>query len=273
MSVLKRSRWRAVVGVACAAVVACGLSASAQNRLRHRSGQSVTPSYEGWFQASDGTFNLVFGFFNRNFDETVLIPVGPDNRIEPGPADQGQPTVFDPQRHVGVFVVNVPDDFGEKVAIWTLTTRNETIAIPGHLRPGWALEALRELTTGEMPPALRLEPAGRWERGPAGATVTRSAVVGQPLPMPVWVVSEPDAIEDSEGPHLVNVAWSRYRGPAPVVFREADRTIEGSGEVRTHATFSVPGEYVVRVLVGRAATSGCCWTNGYVHVTVGGESD
>ena len=261
-------RQRFLIWIGGAAVVACAVSVSAQNRLRHASGQSVTPSYEGWYEAPDGTFNLVFGYFNRNFEETLVVPPGPSNQIEPGRADQGQPTVFQPRRHVGVFVVNVPADFGNQAVTWTLTTHNQTISIPGHLRPEWELEALRELTTGEMPPAVRLTPAGEWGRGPAGVTVARSAALGKPLPVNVWVASEGDMIADGEGAHLVRLAWNTYRGPEPVMFSEPELTVEEAGEAETHATFSEPGDYVLRVLVGRAATSGCCWTNGYVRVTV-----
>ena len=48
-----------------------------------------------------------FGYFNRNHQEHVDIAVGPDNRIEPGPADRGQPTHFLPRRQTGVFAVRV----------------------------------------------------------------------------------------------------------------------------------------------------------------------
>ena len=58
------------------------------------SGQSVTPAYEGWFKNPDGTLSLLVGYFNRNRKQTLDIPVGPNNRIEPGGPDQGQPTHF-----------------------------------------------------------------------------------------------------------------------------------------------------------------------------------
>ena len=52
--------------------------------IKYARGQTVVPVYEGWVANPDGTFSLVFGFFNRNWEETVFVPVGPDNRIEPG---------------------------------------------------------------------------------------------------------------------------------------------------------------------------------------------
>src|SRR5262245_30517888 len=77
-------------------------------------GQSITGAFEGWYQNPDGTFSLLVGYFNRNSKEVLDIPVGPNNRIEPGGPDQGQPTHFQPRRHWGVFTVTVPKDFGNK---------------------------------------------------------------------------------------------------------------------------------------------------------------
>ena len=74
-----------------AAVPANGQSALPMEPL-HNSGQSVTAAYEGWFKNSDGSFSMLFGYFNRNLKEEVDIPVGDSNRIEPGPPDQSQPT-------------------------------------------------------------------------------------------------------------------------------------------------------------------------------------
>ena len=54
---------------------------------------------------------------------------------------------------------------------------------------------------------------------------------------------------------------------------EASVPVEG-GSATTMATFSEPGEYVVRVRandasgVSTAGHSQCCWTNGFVRVTV-----
>ena len=54
-------------------------------------GANVTAAYEGWYPNPDGTFTLLIGYFNRNRAETLEIPVGPNNRIEPGGPDYGQP--------------------------------------------------------------------------------------------------------------------------------------------------------------------------------------
>ena len=81
------------------------------------SGSSVTGAFEGWFPNPDGSFSLLVGYYNRNLKEAVDVPIGPDNDIEPGGPDQGQPTHFLPGRAWGMFTIKVPKDFGtNKVA-------------------------------------------------------------------------------------------------------------------------------------------------------------
>lgn len=49
-----------------------------------RTGQTLTPAYEGWYPNHDGTLSVSFRYFNRNYDEEMDIPIGPDNVVEPG---------------------------------------------------------------------------------------------------------------------------------------------------------------------------------------------
>jgi hypothetical protein len=84
------------------------------------SGQSVTGAFEGWYQNADGSYTLLVGYFNRNAKQTLDIPVGPNNRIEPGGPDLGQPTYFQPRRQWGVFTIVVPKDFGKNRLTWTI---------------------------------------------------------------------------------------------------------------------------------------------------------
>ena len=53
-------------------------------QIQYRSGVDVTPAFEGWTGNPDGTFSLYFGYLNRNYEEELEIPVGPNNSIEPG---------------------------------------------------------------------------------------------------------------------------------------------------------------------------------------------
>jgi hypothetical protein len=107
-----------MVGLACQ-------TASTQ-MLTYSRGQNVSPAFEGWETNDDGSFNMMFGYMNRNWEEEVDVPIGPDNCISPGPCDQGQPTHFLPRRNRFVFKVRVPKEWGTKELIWTLTSKGKT---------------------------------------------------------------------------------------------------------------------------------------------------
>jgi hypothetical protein len=47
--------------------------------VRHASGQGVAPVYEGFDINADGSFNMWFGYMNRNYEEAVDLPVGAAN--------------------------------------------------------------------------------------------------------------------------------------------------------------------------------------------------
>ena len=124
---------------AIALLVACA-DASAQS-LTYSSGQTVAPAYEGWEQAADGTKYFLFGYMNRNWEEELDIPVGPDNGFNIGGADHGQPTHFLPRRNRFVFTVKVPANFSEKdELIWTLTSRGKTMKAYASLRTDYAVD-------------------------------------------------------------------------------------------------------------------------------------
>jgi hypothetical protein len=94
--------------------------------LSYSRGQNVSPAFEGWEENADGSFSMLFGYMNRNWEEEPDVPIGPDNNISPGEPDQGQPTHFQPRRNRFVFKVRVPKDWGNKELVWTLTTKGKT---------------------------------------------------------------------------------------------------------------------------------------------------
>ena len=166
---------RTLLGMGVVLELVTGAPAAGQTRdapIPHASGQSVTPSFEGWYPNADGTFSLSFGYMNRNYEEKLDIPVGSDNRFAPGVADRGQPTHFLPRRHTGVFTIVVPADFSEKQLTWTLINGGETTSVPGHLRPEWEITALEEITSGNTPPVLKFDPAAESGQGPRGTSGT-----------------------------------------------------------------------------------------------------
>ncbi len=239
------------------------------------SGQAVSPVFEGWYPNGDGTFSLSFGYYNRNGEEVLELPIGPNNFMSPGAQNQGQPTQFHPRRHWGVFAVKVPANFGQKSEVtWTLKVRGETYAIPGSLDQRWQIDALEgEAGAGNTPPIITLGPAGPEARGPGGATSgPLKAVVGQPLPISVMVK---DDGRGGRGAQSVTLAWFKHQGPGSVTFSPATgRAAAAGGDASTTATFSEPGDYVLRLRandisgVANAGHAQCCWTNGFVKVTV-----
>ena len=114
------------------------LSLSAQESFS--TGQNIAPAYEGWEKNADGSFNLVFGYFNRNWEEEIDAPLGPANTIEPGGPDRGQPTHFLPRRNRFVFRIRVPADFGTKELVWTLTTNGKTERAYATLKPDYFID-------------------------------------------------------------------------------------------------------------------------------------
>jgi len=252
-------------------------------------GQPVIPIFDGWFPNPDGTFTLLFGYVSQNLEEAMDIPIGPDNVIEPREFDGVQPTHFHPVHRVvrrawSVFSVVVPADFGDKRVTWTLRNRGKTFTVPGHIQSNAYL--LDDLVTearylaategatqgdviGAWAPALKLDRNGPSVRGIRGASFgPLSARVGEPLTLTAWV--DPGTRPQSW------LYWLKYQGPGDVVFKarevEVD-LIEGQeGTGTTTATFSEPGEYVLLVQsiehLRNTFEYQCCWTNGYVKVTV-----
>ena len=131
-----RFRWL-LVG---AALVLIRPGAASQS-LSYTKGQNISPAYEGWEQASDGAKYFLFGYMNRNWEEAIDVPVGPDNGFSVGGADQGQPTHFLPRRNRFVFRVKVPASFTDKdELIWTLTTHGKTEKAYATLRPDYVVD-------------------------------------------------------------------------------------------------------------------------------------
>ena len=260
--------------------------------VRAAKGLMVSPIFEGWYQL-DGTTYALFGYYNRNSEEVIDIPIGPDNKVEPGPVDQGQPTRFVPGQNYGVFAVAIPKDKPKTEITWTLTANGQTLAIPGTLHQEYFVSPMRDdggVNPGNTPPLLKLESAGPSAKGPLGLTISRTATVSRPLTLEVWASDDDPplgerkrpsgapiparAAEGPKGPKGPTVTWSLYRGTGKVTFSNPSPPLE-QGKAQTTVTFGAPGEYMLRVLAFEARSgTKCCWTNGYVKVTVaGGSSD
>lgn len=255
------------------------LTARAQLPLEpaKNSGQAITAAYEGWFRNADGTVSLLVGYFNRNMQQTLDIPVGPNNRVEPGGPDLGQPTHFLPRRQWGVFTIQVPADVGDGKVTWTLVANNKMTEIPMGLDPLWEVEPLRDAAQGNTPPTLRFSVDGSPQQGPPdGIDAEYTATTSAPLTLTVWATD--DAVTDSNRKPLestpVRLVWSKYRGPGEVTFHETEPAVGvEEGLATTTATFSTAGEYLLRLQANDVSRDGgggsqCCWTNAHVRVTV-----
>ena len=104
-----------------------------------------------------------------------------------------------------------------------------------------------------------------------------TAVAGQPLTINAiardGADNDPDLTPIQLKQPPVTTFWSKYRGPGDVTFSNARPSVEKDGKVSTTATFSLPGEYIIRAQVNDRSGEGgggfqCCWTNAHVKVTV-----
>jgi hypothetical protein len=251
----------------------------------HDSGQSVTGAFEGWFKNPDGSFSLLVGYYNRNLKEPLDIPVGPNNRIEPGGPDRGQPTHFLPNRQWGMFTITVPKDFGDQKLTWTINVNGMPTVIPMSLNPLWEVAPFVD-ATGNTPPFIGFSEKGPFSQGPRPITESLHTAAGTPLALTVWVAD--DAKQPPIRPRFklppVSLSWSKFRGPGEVTFSKdrppADPTEFAAppntvflGKAATTATFSQPGEYILIVVANDSSGPGgggfqCCWTNAQVNVSV-----
>jgi hypothetical protein len=245
-------------------------------------GSNIAPVYEGWEQNADGSFDLIFGYFNRNWDERIDVPVGAANTIEPGGPDQGQPTHYLPRRNQFVFRIRVPKDFGNRELVWTLTSNGKTEKAYGTLKPDYVVNATVMAAnfgaggqTGTMPdlvgnvaPILKLE-GERTRRVKVGEPVSLIAVAtddGKPRVRTMQQGGGRTVPNSATGLRLV---WLKYRGAGEMSFDPPQfsawedtraranspwaagwRTppIPADNKWETRAIFMTPGEYVLRCL-------------------------
>src|SRR3954465_4960904 len=259
--------------LALLAALAMTVSLGAQNasqlvNLHHWSGQAVAPVYEGFDVNPDGSFNMWFGYMNRNYEEEIDLAVGPENTFEPG-GDRGQPTHFVPRRHKDVFSVRVPKDFADKTLVWKLNAHGQAQQVIATLKPVWQIDRLRttrggnsENVSSNLPPAVTL-------------SLTNQTAVTATLN----VSATDDGLPKRRGePVGMTVLWAKYRGPGDVTFSDREQKLTG-GRASTTATFTEPGDYILHAVIddGSGESAGnfgyhCCWTNAELKVTVKGDA-
>jgi hypothetical protein len=287
------------------------------------SGEAIFPALEGWGPDKNGETLILLGYYNRNKSQTLDIPIGPDNRIEPNGPDYGQPTHFYPGRQHGVFAIKVPKDFGNTRLTWSITANGQTSTVAFWLNPAYWVNFYKHPANANEPPVIRFSREGSVMTGPpVGFAQTLSASVGRPVTLTLWASDVPMQERDVEaeltararatsptarasdavavvGDQVISIGgttpadgggqpdprpdvtvnWREHRGPARVTFAQDRIPLVTKGdptlflEASTTATFSAPGEYVVRAQVNDTSGDGgggeqCCWTTAHVRVVV-----
>ncbi len=237
--------------------------------------QNIQPFYEGWQKMAGDRLVMWFGYLNRNFDEQVDVPVGPDNKFDLR-ADMGQPSHFYTRRHLFVFKVDVPDKWpADKRLIWTVTVHGRTSSASGWLQPEWEVDdgvIQMNIGPGGAPPdppnsaptmtlsgdstvsvgkALKLTATASDDGIPKARKrppVANPAAAPAPMPLPAAAAPRPRAQLG------LRITWILYRGPdtgGTVTFdREDTKPVVGgvAAELATGATFSAPGVYWLRAV-------------------------
>jgi hypothetical protein len=239
--------------------------------IKFASGREIVPYFEGWIKNPDDSVDMIFGYYNRNQEQEVVVPAGPDNSVMPGGPDRGQPTYFLARRQARMFRLRLPKDWGDKPVTWTLTANGHTEKVIGRLIPAYEKSERMMLTNnstgttfGEddpnLPPKITLAPT---MTASVGSPVTLLANVtddGLPKPRPApppKPAAAPTSPEQARFQSQRNnsgggrqqqvgtrVIWQQYRGPAKVNFEQSTVQVAGD-KASTTATFSAPGTYTL----------------------------
>jgi hypothetical protein len=228
-------------------------------QVKYSRGQDVSPTFNGWKTNPDGTYTLYFGYYNRNSEEEVDIPIGPDNRFDLDNIDQGQPTHFYPSPRWWVFGVVVPKDWPkDKRVVWTLTNRGYTNQSKGWLQPEWEVDQgiisknsprdsmLMTVSAGDidfenLAPAMKGSPA-------------QTIKLGDPLTLTVTATDDgrPKPLSSGEARQLgVRIRWIVYRGSGRVRFDPEimpQRVYGKPVTMETKVSFGSPGVYRLRAI-------------------------
>ena len=285
---------------------------NARNRfltLSPGTGMPIIPIMEGWYDNGDGSVTASLGYHNRN-NEEMHIPIGPNNFIEPERFNGMQPTHFNVGRDTGVFTIDIPADMvaaGEDVW-WNLKVGEaEILRVPARKTNGAYQLDRNPRPQGTVEPTGWVYEDGARGTGPNGVTADFRGQVRVGTPVELTVHAEDTSVRDPEDPRFTSLlplrlSWYQHQGPGRIEFGrhanhpeivrpEGERPRRGDfpgnnnqpnvvilpeprGTATVYATFSEPGEYVVRTVIDNwnapdsSEGNQCCWTNVYTRVTV-----
>ncbi len=291
------ARWCAALAAGGALVSAPLGAARGMQQLpsepQRQFGTSITGAFEGWFENVDGSRSFLVGYMNRNASQALDIPIGPNNRIEPGGPDMGQPTHFLPGRHWGIFTITVPKEFTSpnQRLTWTIVANGQSTTIPLRLHPDYNVSPFSDVAVKNTPPVVRFEEQGPGVQGPVAvvsSAAARTTSTSSPLALSLWATDDARFASGTmalprDPPPPVEFFWSKYRGPGEVRFDKdhpATEILAGGavnvpfrGKATTRASFSEPGEYVLQVIANDYSGEGGsgevgCWTRAMVKGAV-----
>lgn len=273
--------------------------------LRSTLGLPVIPIFEGAYENADGSVSYSFGYLNRNTGGSIAIPLGGNNRIEPAEFNGMQPTYFEPGRGTGVFTVTVPAAMRDGEVWWYLKTEGQDeLEVPGRRgRLGYTLDSTPR-PAGSLAPLVSFTQGGPQGKDPMGIMAPNALTVKVGVPVTLTVHTEDPSVRDpldprNEKPIPLRVSWHKHQGQGEVTYEKHASSEEppaltplqvsrgvkqpgpkqtmltpGRGTASVLATFSEPGDYIIRTMVDNwEATDSteqdqCCWTNAYQKITV-----
>jgi hypothetical protein len=255
--------------------------------------------FNGWIANEDGSTTYIFGFVNKNREEIVDIPIGPNNHIEPAQFNGAQTTHFPVYsrggfvglQERGTFAVTVPADMKRTEVVWTLTHAGQTYSAPARATSPAYEMSRAPAAFGSLQPAIRFDLNGPESTDREGVYASRiTTTVGKPVTLSAYIQDRGERDEyEVESVYPLGTEWILHQGPAIPKIETAKITgrQRGAGagegdatstngwfEVETQATFPEPGDYVVRLRVDNFEAQDsqfdnqCCWSNAYVPVSV-----
>jgi hypothetical protein len=244
--------------VAIVALLVAGARPSAQFE------KTISSTFDGWSHLPDGSYDLVFGYMNRNASE-VDVPLGAANQLDPAPADRGQPTSFLPGRQRNAFRIHVPSDFKGKY-VWTLTYAGVTQTATASIDQNYSLDV-----GDPEPPTVKVTDATARVNQPVKLTPVVGAAPRPPVP------ANADVVAKRSGGAPIAVWWSKFRGPGTITFGDSTKAAAAPtqrnreqplGTFRVTCTnpptadcgattvrFSEPGAYVIRVVAAERSAA------------------
>ena len=270
-------------------------------------GLTVIPIFEGVYENEDGSLSYSFGYLNRNSGEVVETALGEGNYIEPAQFDGVQPTTFQTGRHTGVVTVTVPASARDGEVWWHIKSGdNDILKVPGRRgKLGYTLDK-KPRPAGSIAPVIWATEGGPKGSDPMGLHVEEVLTVKAGAPVTLTVHTEDPSVRDMTDDRNakgipVRASWSKFQGPAgaEVTFErhpsseapapvseaaarrgaqpagpEETKIASGKGTASVIATFTQPGDYVIRTLVDNwdandsTEADQCCWSNMYQKITV-----